>query len=106
VRSSRTHSTFSPGLLAGPPPGSCRLGKTRAILKLAGHGAFALAAAAFDLFGWLFSAVRALFGFAAIVKRITVRTTEALSALSKAPTGTGCGREHVRLVDLGKPSRN
>ena len=48
----------------------------RAILKLAGRGAFALAAAAFDLFGWLFSAVWALFGFAAAVKRITERTTE------------------------------
>ena len=51
-------------------------GKTRAILKLAGRGAFALAAAAFDLFGWLFAAAWALFGFAASVKRITERTTE------------------------------
>ena len=51
-------------------------GKTRAILKLAGRSAFALAAAAFDLFGWLFSAVWAVFGFAAAVKRITERTTE------------------------------
>jgi hypothetical protein len=51
-------------------------GKTRAILKLAGRGAFALAAAAFDLFGWLSSAVWAVFGFAAAVKRITERTTE------------------------------
>jgi hypothetical protein len=51
-------------------------GKTRAILKLAGRGAFALTALAFDLFSWVFAAVWALFGFAAAVKRITERTTE------------------------------
>jgi hypothetical protein len=51
-------------------------GKTRAILKLAARGAFALTAAAFDLFSWLFAAVWAVFGFAAAVKRITERTTE------------------------------
>jgi hypothetical protein len=50
-------------------------GKTRAILKLAGRAAFALTAAAFDLFSWLFAAVWAVFGFAATVKRITERTT-------------------------------
>jgi hypothetical protein len=50
-------------------------GKTRAILKLAGRAAFALTAAAFDLFSWLFGAVWAVFGFAAAVKRITERTT-------------------------------
>jgi hypothetical protein len=71
-------------------------GKTRAILKLAGRSAFALAAAAFDLFGWLFSAVWAVFGFAAAVKRITEHH-RALSALAQAPTGTGRGREHVQL---------
>jgi hypothetical protein len=51
-------------------------GKTRAILKLAGRGAFALTALAFDLFSWVFAAVWALFGFAAAVKRITEHTTE------------------------------
>jgi hypothetical protein len=51
-------------------------GKTRAILKLAARGAFALTAAAFDLFSWLFAAAWAVFGFAAAVKRITERTTE------------------------------
>ena len=51
-------------------------GKTRAILKLAGRGAFALTALAFDLFSWVFAAVWALFGLAAAVKRITERTTE------------------------------
>jgi hypothetical protein len=50
-------------------------GKTRAILKLAGRAAFALTAAAFDLFSWLFAAVWAVFGFAATVKRITERAT-------------------------------
>ena len=35
----------------------------------------ALTAAAFDLFGWLFAAVWAVFGFAVSVKRITERTT-------------------------------
>jgi hypothetical protein len=51
-------------------------GKTRAILKLAGRGAFALTAAAFDLASWLFAAVWAVFGFTAGVKRFTERTTE------------------------------
>jgi hypothetical protein len=50
-------------------------GKTRAILKLAGRAAFALTAAALDLFSWTFAAVWAVFGFAATVKRITERTT-------------------------------
>ena len=51
-------------------------GKTRAILKLAGRAAFALTAAAFNLFSWLFAAVWAVFGFIAGVKRFTERTTE------------------------------
>jgi hypothetical protein len=51
-------------------------GKTRAILRLAGRGAFALAATAFDLATWVFAALWAMFGFAATVKRITERTTE------------------------------
>ncbi len=51
-------------------------GKTRAILKLAGRGAFALTAAMFDLASWVFAALWALFGFTAGVKRFTERTTE------------------------------
>jgi len=51
-------------------------GKTRAILKLAGRGAFALTAAAFDLATWVFAAAWTLFGFAASVKRMTERATE------------------------------
>jgi hypothetical protein len=50
-------------------------GKTRAILKLAGRGAFALTAALFDLVWWIGMAAGSLFGFAATVKRVTERTT-------------------------------
>jgi hypothetical protein len=50
-------------------------GKTRAILKLAGRGAFALTAALLDLVWWIGMAAASLFGFVASVKRITERTT-------------------------------
>jgi hypothetical protein len=50
-------------------------GKTRAILKLAGRGAFALTAALLDLVWWIGMAATSLIGFAATVKRITERTT-------------------------------
>jgi hypothetical protein len=73
-------------------------GKTRAILKLAGRGAFALTALAFDLFSWVFAAVWALFGFAAAVKRITERTTERYLRWRKA-------RRARALVAALSPSR-
>ena len=50
-------------------------GKTRAILKLAGRGAFALTAGLLDLAWWMAWAAGSVFGFAATVKRITERTT-------------------------------
>jgi hypothetical protein len=50
-------------------------GKTRAILKLAGRGAFALTAALLDLIWWIAMAAGSVFGFAATVKRITERAT-------------------------------
>jgi hypothetical protein len=50
-------------------------GKTRAILKLAGRGAFALTAALLDLVWWIGTAAASMFGFVASVKRITERTT-------------------------------
>jgi len=50
-------------------------GKTRAILKLAGRGAFALTAALLDLAWWIAWAAGSVFGFVATVKRITERTT-------------------------------
>ncbi len=51
-------------------------GKTRAILKLAGRGAFALTTAAFELWKWLFAAAWAALSFTVMVKRATERTTE------------------------------
>jgi hypothetical protein len=51
-------------------------GKTRAILKLAGRGAFALTAAAFELWKWVFAAAWAALSFTVMVKRTTERMTE------------------------------
>src|SRR5262249_47787581 len=51
-------------------------GKTRAILKLAGRAGFVLTVAIFDLLSWVFTAICAIFGFCAAVKRTTERTTE------------------------------
>jgi hypothetical protein len=59
-------------------------GKTRAILKLAGRGAFALTAALLDLVWWIAMAAGSLFGFAATVKRVTERTTLRYLAWRKA----------------------
>jgi hypothetical protein len=49
--------------------------RTRAILKIAGRGAIALAAFAFDASVWLLGALFALFGFVSALKSATKRTT-------------------------------
>jgi hypothetical protein len=51
-------------------------GKTRAILKTAGRGAFLLTVSAFNLSMWIFWAILTLFGFVSSLKRMTERTTE------------------------------
>ena len=51
-------------------------GKTRAILKLAGRGAFLLVLSTFNLTMWIFWAILTLFGFVSSLKRMTERTTE------------------------------
>lgn len=51
-------------------------GKTRAILKTAGRGAFLLTVSAFNLTMWIFWAILTLFGFVSSLKRMTERTTE------------------------------
>src|SRR5450432_2844501 len=50
-------------------------GRTRAILKVLGRGALLLAAGAFNLSLWVFSAVLALFGFLSSIKATTERLT-------------------------------
>src|SRR6266446_6029422 len=50
-------------------------GQTRAILKILGRGALLLAAGAFDLTLWVFSAVLALFGLLSSIKATTERLT-------------------------------
>jgi hypothetical protein len=50
-------------------------GKTRAILKTLGRGAFTLTLATFDLATWLFSALLTLFGFVASMKGAVERAT-------------------------------
>lgn len=49
--------------------------QTRAILKLFGRGALLLAAGAFNLASWLFSALMFLFGLVASIKSMTERLT-------------------------------
>ncbi|SHL69796.1 hypothetical protein SAMN05444159_6581 [Bradyrhizobium lablabi] len=51
-------------------------GQTRAILKVLGRGALLLAAGAFNLSLWVFSAVLALFGFLLSIKATTERMTQ------------------------------
>src|SRR5450432_4389364 len=50
-------------------------GQTRAILKVLGRGALLLAAGAFNLSLWVFSALLALFGFLSTIKATTERLT-------------------------------
>jgi hypothetical protein len=50
-------------------------GQTRAILKVLGRGALLLAAGAFNLTLWLFSALLTLFGFLSSIKATTERLT-------------------------------
>jgi hypothetical protein len=59
-------------------------GQTRAILKLFGRGGLLLAAGAFNLTLWVFSALLALFGFLASIKATTERVTQAWLTRKKA----------------------
>ncbi|WP_291860418.1 hypothetical protein [Bradyrhizobium sp.] len=59
-------------------------GQTRAILKVLGRGALLLAAGAFNLTLWVFSAIVALFGFLSSIKAITERLTMAHLRRKKA----------------------
>ena len=59
-------------------------GQTRAILKLLGRGGLLLAAGAFNLTLWVFSALLALIGFLASIKATTERLTQAWLTRKKA----------------------
>jgi hypothetical protein len=59
-------------------------GQTRAILKLLGRGALLLAAGAFNLTLWVFSALMLLFGFLSSIKATTERLTMAWLRHTKA----------------------
>lgn len=52
--------------------------QTRAILKVLGRGALLLAAGAFNLASWLFTALLFLFGILASIKSLTERVTHAM----------------------------
>jgi len=58
--------------------------RMRAILKTLGRGAILLTTSAFTLFSWLFTAVMAVWGFFAAVKRTTERATERYCARRRA----------------------
>lgn len=49
--------------------------RTRAILKIAGRGAIALAVLTFDVAGWILGAILAVFGFVSALKSAVERTT-------------------------------
>jgi hypothetical protein len=59
-------------------------GQTRAILKVLGRGALLLAAGAFNLTLWVFSALLALFGFLSSIKATTERLTQSWLDRKKA----------------------
>lgn len=59
-------------------------GQTRGILKILGRGALLLAAGAFNMTLWLFSALMMLFGFLASIKAMTERLTQSWLTRSKA----------------------
>jgi hypothetical protein len=59
-------------------------GQTRAILKVLGRGALLLAAGAFNLTLWLFSALLALFGFLSSIKATAERLTQSWLNRKKA----------------------
>jgi hypothetical protein len=59
-------------------------GQTRAILKLLGRGALLLAAGAFNLSLWVFSALMALFGLLSSIKATTERLTQSWLLRKKA----------------------
>ncbi len=59
-------------------------GKTRAIIKILGRGALLLAAGAFNLTLWMFSALLALFGVLSSIKATTERATQAWLDRKKA----------------------
>jgi hypothetical protein len=61
-----------------------RGGQTRAILKVLGRGALLLAAGAFNLTLWLFSALLALFGLLSSIKATTERMTQSWLDRKKA----------------------
>ncbi|MDB5638629.1 MAG: hypothetical protein JWP51_3537 [Bradyrhizobium sp.] len=61
-----------------------RGGQTRAILKVLGRGALLLAAGAFNLTLWLFSALLALFGLLSSIKATTERLTQSWLDRKKA----------------------
>src|SRR5215467_6023836 len=58
--------------------------RMRAILKTLGRGAILLTVSAYTLFSWLFTAVMAVWGFFAAVKRTTERATERYCARRRA----------------------
>jgi hypothetical protein len=59
-------------------------GQTRAIMKMLGRGALLLAAGAFNLSLWVFSALLALFGFLCSIKATTERLTMSWLLRAKA----------------------
>src|SRR5207302_4829899 len=59
-------------------------GKTRAILKTLGRGAFLLTTSAFNLFSWMLSAAFTILGFCASCKRAAERATERYCRRRKA----------------------
>jgi hypothetical protein len=73
-------------------------GQTRAVLKVLGRGALLLAAGAFNLTLWLFSALLALFGLLSSIKAFTERLTQSWLDRRKA------GRLRRQLAAAADPA--
>jgi hypothetical protein len=85
-------------------------GKTRAILKLAGRGAFLLMVGTFNLTMWIFWALLMLFGFVSSLKKTTERMTERYCARRRrriARARERCEREQraaAAVAAAGEPT--
>jgi len=79
-------------------------GKTRAILRLAGRGAFLLLLSTFNLTMWIFWAVMTLFGFVSSLKRTAERMTERHCARRRRRIARARARQAALAAEREQPA--
>jgi len=79
-------------------------GKTRAILRLAGRGAFLLLLSTFNLTMWIFWAVMTLFGFLSSLKRTAERMTERHCARRRRRIARARARQAALAAEREQPA--